>query len=84
MQDIREQEAKRFADLGQRLRSQREEAEQKKKEGQVKFTDRLQPPRRRGCEYRVHFLKYSTSTFCTDRDPSTTQDSLPEDAIRRC
>ncbi|KAH8106872.1 RNA polymerase II transcription factor SIII subunit A-domain-containing protein [Cristinia sonorae] len=45
---IREREAKRFEDVGQRLRMQREEAEQRKKEGQVRFTDRLPPVKRRG------------------------------------
>ncbi|TCD66195.1 hypothetical protein EIP91_001689 [Steccherinum ochraceum] len=45
---IREQEARRFEDLKVRLRSQREEAEQRKKEGQVKYTDRLPPAKRRG------------------------------------
>ncbi|KAF8623473.1 hypothetical protein AX15_006257 [Amanita polypyramis BW_CC] len=43
---MQEAEAKRLEELGCRLRSQRQEAEERKKEGKIKITDRLPPPKR--------------------------------------
>ncbi|ESK88032.1 hypothetical protein Moror_10773 [Moniliophthora roreri MCA 2997] len=43
---LREAEAKRLEEIGLRIRSQRLEAEGRKKEREVKFTDRLPPPKR--------------------------------------
>ncbi|KAK7054649.1 hypothetical protein VNI00_003112 [Paramarasmius palmivorus] len=43
---LREAEAKRLEEIGSRIRSQRLEAEGRKKEREVKMTDRLPPPKR--------------------------------------
>ncbi|KAG1723210.1 RNA polymerase II transcription factor SIII subunit A-domain-containing protein [Suillus lakei] len=43
---LREAEAKRLELVGSRLRSQRMEADERKKEREVKITDRLPPPKR--------------------------------------
>ncbi|KAJ3773589.1 RNA polymerase II transcription factor SIII subunit A-domain-containing protein [Lentinula raphanica] len=43
---LREAEAKRLEEVGLRIRSQRLEADERKKEREVKFTDRLPPPKR--------------------------------------
>lgn len=49
--DLKEQhleraEARRIEEIGSKIRSQRLEAEERKKEREVKFTDRLPPPKR--------------------------------------
>jgi len=43
---LRQAEAKRFEELGSRLRNQRVEAEERKKEREVKLTDRVPPSKR--------------------------------------
>ncbi|KIM79680.1 hypothetical protein PILCRDRAFT_552435 [Piloderma croceum F 1598] len=43
---LRHEEAKRFEELGSRLRHQRIEAEERKKEKEVKLTDRMPPSKR--------------------------------------
>jgi hypothetical protein len=52
MQGLRQAEAKRFEELGSRLRFQRLEAEERKKEKEVKLTDRIPPSKRSrtGCK----------------------------------
>lgn len=51
-QVFREAEAKRLEEVGSRIRSQRREAEERKKEREVKFTDRMPPQKRSrgGCK----------------------------------
>lgn len=50
-QFLREEEAHRIEEAGNKLRSQRLEAEEKKREREVKLTDGLPPPKRQrtGC-----------------------------------
>ncbi|KAE9409437.1 hypothetical protein BT96DRAFT_872059 [Gymnopus androsaceus JB14] len=43
---LRKAEAKRLEEVGSRIRSQRREAEERKKEREVKFTDRMPPQKR--------------------------------------
>ncbi|KAJ3801477.1 RNA polymerase II transcription factor SIII subunit A-domain-containing protein [Lentinula aff. detonsa] len=43
---LREAEARRLEEVGSRIRSQRLEADERKKEREVKFTERLPPPKR--------------------------------------
>ena len=52
MQGLRQAEAKRFEELGSRLRFQRLEAEERKKEKEVKLTDKIPPSKRSrtGCK----------------------------------
>jgi len=50
---LRHEEAKRFEELGSRLRHQRIEAEERKKEKEVKFTDRM-PPSKRPRGWQMH------------------------------
>lgn len=51
-QVFQEAEAKRLEEVGSRIRSQRREAEERKKEREVKFTDRMPPQKRSrgGCK----------------------------------
>ena len=53
-QVLRQAEARRFEELGSRLRNQRQEAEERKKEREVKLTDRPPPSKRSrtGCKKR--------------------------------
>jgi hypothetical protein len=51
-QDLREEEAKRLEMLGAKLRNKRVEHEERKKEREVKLTDRLPPSKRqRACAF---------------------------------
>ncbi|KAF6763963.1 RNA polymerase II transcription factor SIII subunit A-domain-containing protein [Ephemerocybe angulata] len=43
---LQEAEIKRFEEVGSRIRSQRMEADERKKEREVRFTDRVPPPKR--------------------------------------
>lgn len=43
---LQEAEIKRFEEVGQRIRSQRMEADERKREREVRFTDRVPPPKR--------------------------------------
>ncbi|KAI0929059.1 hypothetical protein AcW1_006109 [Taiwanofungus camphoratus] len=43
---LRDMEAKRFEELGTRLRTQRQEAAERRKESQIKITDRVPPAKR--------------------------------------
>lgn len=56
MQVLREAEARRFEELGSRLRIQRLEATERKKEREVKLTDKVPPPKRprTGCRFKIH------------------------------
>jgi elongin-A len=51
---MQEAEARRLEELGSRLRLQRQEEAERKKEREVKITDRLPPPKRfkSGCTFR--------------------------------
>ncbi len=52
-------EAKRIEEIGSRIRTQRQEADERKKEKEVKFTDRVPPAKRLrtgGCELHFGFL----------------------------
>jgi hypothetical protein len=56
VQVLREAEAKRFEELGSRLRVQRLEAEERKKEKEIKLTDKVPLPKRArtGCRFKTH------------------------------
>lgn len=58
LQVLHEAEAKRLEEAGTKLRNQRLEAEERKREREVKFTDRLPPPKRTrstGCKFQSCF-----------------------------
>lgn len=46
MQILRELEVQRLEAVGSKLRNQREELEQRKKDSQIKFTDKVPPTKR--------------------------------------
>lgn len=85
-QTLREEEARKFQELGSRLRDRRKEAEDSKKEREVKLTDRipLNPKRSRtGCKLLAYpFLnKKNQQTFYHRGNKCTSQDSFPEDQV---
>lgn len=88
MQVLREAEAKRFEELGSRLRTQRLEAEERKKEREVKLTDKVPPPKRAriGCRSNVHyngreFIIDFVIIICRASDHAA-QDFNPEGTVR--
>ena len=51
MQDLRAKKERRLEEISARMKSQRLEAEERKKQKEIKFTDRVPPMKRsRGCE----------------------------------
>ncbi|KIK59590.1 hypothetical protein GYMLUDRAFT_60129 [Collybiopsis luxurians FD-317 M1] len=62
---LREAEAKRFEEIGLRIRSQRREADERKKEREVKLTDRLPPPKRQrtGCRLAIYSCCHSVGNM---------------------
>lgn len=62
---LKHEEESRFERLGSKLKAQRKEAEERKKEREVKLTDRVPPPKRPrtgGCKFR-YWGDLSDSTY---------------------
>ena len=64
LQDLRAKKEKRLEEIGARMKSQRLEAEERKKQKEIKFTNRVPPMKRaRGCEsFRIAYLYTSFSS----------------------
>lgn len=63
---LQEAEIKRFEEVGQRIRSQRMEADERKREREVRFTDRVPPPKRLRtgvCKCIIFSISHATSSF---------------------
>ena len=58
MQDLRAKKERRLEEISARMKSQRLEAEERKKQKEIKFTNRVPPMKRaRGCEsFHVDYL----------------------------
>lgn len=67
-QVLRKAEAKRLEEVGSRIRSQRREAEERKKEREVKFTDRMPPQKRSrgGCKLLLPFHRAFDFAYLID------------------
>jgi transposase-like protein len=66
LQFIQEAEAKRLEEAATKLRNQRLEADGRKKEREVKFTDRVPPPKRARTTSACMLVFLSLSWYNTD------------------
>jgi hypothetical protein len=80
LQDLRAKKERRLEEISARMKSQRLEAEERKKQKEIKFTDRVPPMKRaRGCEsYRIAYLFIRVSYLCLRVFYSATEESVPE------
>lgn len=88
-QVLRDLEAQRLEAVGSKLRIQREELEQRKKDSQIKLTDKVPPAKRYrgGCESLAYV--YAPGGLTTDLmqfrgTDTTTEDTLAKDSCRCC
>lgn len=84
---MREAEAKRLEELGCRLRSKRQEAAERKKEREVKLTDRIPPPKRlkNGCTFMPNFCnlaRLADMLHSSRGHAATPQVPIPENTDR--
>jgi len=63
-QDLRAKKEKRLEEISARMKSQRLEAEERKRQKEIKFTDRLPPAKRaRGCTFYIPKVKKIVGRF---------------------
>ncbi len=80
LQDLRTKKEIRIAEIGARMKSQRLEAEERKKQKEIKFTDRVPPMKRaRGCEsFRVVYPYIQVSYLRLRVFHSSAEEFVPE------